>query len=69
MIKTQFPEYAIRTEADRRAIDLGYFWDETEALKVKTFIESFCPQSKGGWSGPIDLLDFQWRDIIAPFYS
>lgn len=63
------PPDQIKTKADERAIELGYYWDDTEAIKVKNFVSKYCPQSKGGWSGCITVHDFQYDDIILPFYS
>lgn len=63
------PIWAIKTKADERAIELGYYWDDKEAVIVKKFIEKCCYQSKGGWSGLPTVLDFQYKDIIAPLYS
>lgn len=65
----KIPDWAVRTKADERALELGFYWDDTEANKVKNFIERYCHQTKGGWSKPPTLLDFQLEDIIFPFYS
>ncbi|CAN0374080.1 unnamed protein product, partial [Hapterophycus canaliculatus] len=59
----------IKNKSDKLAVVKGYVWDETEAIRVKNFIERFCPQSKGGWTGNITLLPFQLEDIIFPFYA
>lgn len=67
--KFHIPDWAVRTKADKAALEAGYYWDDTQAIKVKNFIERYCCQSKGGWTGLPELLEFQLQDIIYPFYS
>lgn len=63
------PDYAVKNKSDKLALEKGFTWDPSEATRVKNFIERFCPQSKGGWTGNLKLLPFQLEDIIFPFYS
>ncbi len=62
------PDWAIQTKADEKAISLGYFWNEDLANKVINFISRYCYQSKGGWSGPVELQNFQIQ-LLKRFYS
>ena len=60
----------IRTKSDEIALDQGCTFDIKAADKVRYFFEKFCRQSIGEWAGkPLVLLDWQWRDIIAPLYG
>jgi hypothetical protein len=37
---------------------------------VRTFFRKFLRHSKGEWAGkPFELLDWQWRDIVAPLFG
>lgn len=43
--RTQPPAWAVRTEADRRALAAGYYWDQDAADRVITFAEKYlAPQ-------------------------
>jgi len=55
---------------DELAIKEGYYFDETEPLKVKKFLETYCIQSKAPWAGkPLTLLPWQYEDLIKPLYG
>jgi phage terminase large subunit-like protein len=41
MPRTQPPPWAVRTEADRRAIADGYYWDQDQADRVIRFAEAY----------------------------
>jgi len=60
----------IRTDADERAVWDGCYFDVAAADRVGTFFPQFLRHSKGKWSGePFDLLEWQWRDVIAPLFG
>jgi len=60
----------IRSKQDEIAIEQGCYFDEAPALKVKSFIEKFCVQSKHPWTGkPLQLLEWQWEQIVKPLYG
>lgn len=59
----------IRNPSDELAIEQGCYFDEEAGAFVCDFIEVFCKQSKGKWSGkPITLLDWQ-RDLIMRLFG
>lgn len=48
------------SKLDQKAIELGCYYDQSSADKVKHFIEKFCRQSKGDYAGQaIKLLPWQ----------
>lgn len=60
----------IRTDADRRVVDEGYYFDIKAAERVRTFFKRFLVHSKGDWAGkPFELLEWQWEDIVAPLFG
>src|SRR5262245_50241071 len=60
----------VRTEADERAVLGGYWFDTAAAERVRTFFRKFLRHSKGQWAGqPFELLDWQWRDVVAPLFG
>jgi len=60
----------IASEADERAVREGYRFDFQAAERVRTFFQRFLHHSKGAWAGqPFDLLDWQWRIVIAPLFG
>lgn len=60
----------IRTEADRHAVAEGCYFDINAAERVRTFFAKFLRHSSGKWAGqPFELLDWQWKDLIAPLYG
>ena len=60
----------VRTPADETAVAGGCYFDLAAAERVRTFFRQFLRHSKGEWAGkPFELLDWQWRDIIAPLFG
>lgn len=60
----------IRTEADARAVAVGYVFDCAAAERVRTFFRRFLRHSKGEWAGQsFELLDWQWEEIVAPLFG
>jgi phage terminase large subunit-like protein len=60
----------ITSEADERAALAGYPFDVKAAQRVRTFFQQFLRHSKGQWAGqPFELMDWQWREIIAPLFG
>lgn len=58
----------IRGPADERAIEQGCYFDEEAGRFVVDFIQTFCRQSKGRWSGqPLTLLDWQVDFLMRLF--
>lgn len=59
----------IRTEADRAAVAAGCRFDFASAERVRRFF-GLLKHSKGRWGGQkFELLDWQWREIIAPLFG
>jgi phage terminase large subunit-like protein len=51
------PSWAVRTEADRRAIAAGYYWDQEQADRVIRFAERYIqPKFTAG-----DFRLFEWQ--------
>jgi phage terminase large subunit-like protein len=64
------PDYAVRTLADRNAIAAGCYWDDSHYQHFKRWCAKYAIQSDGEWTGkPIEMLDFQERDIFGPMLS
>jgi phage terminase large subunit-like protein len=60
----------VRTNADCRAVEAGYYFDVSAAERVRTFFRQFLRHSKGEWaSKPFELLDWQWQDIVGPLFG
>lgn len=60
----------VRSKADELAVDQGCTFDLRAADRVRIFLGKFCRHSKGEWAGkPLELLDWQWRDVIAPLFG
>ncbi len=60
----------VLTEADEQAVLAGCRFDIKAAERVRTFFQQFLRHSKGEWAGqPFELLDWQWREIIAPLFG
>lgn len=60
----------IRTIADERAADAGYWFDSTAADHAVGFIERFCHHSIGRWRGqPFKLMDWQRDEIVRPLFG
>lgn len=59
-----------RTPADERAARGGCRFDLAAAEKVRGFLAKFLRHGKGEWAGkPFDLLEWQWRDVVAPLFG
>ena len=59
----------VRNRIDEQAVDAGCWFDLAAADRVRKFA-SLCRQSKGEWAGkPVELLDWQWRDLVAPLFG
>ena len=60
----------IRTAADERAVEQGCWFDLAAAERVRALLPPFLRHSKGQWAGqPFELLDWQWRDVVAPLFG
>jgi len=60
----------IRSKADERAVAEGCWFDIRAANRVKEFFEELLCHSSGEWAGkPFVLIDWQWREVIAPLYG
>lgn len=60
----------IRSAADRQAVAEGCWFDIHAAERVQTFFRKFLCHSSGKWAGqPFELLEWQWRDVVAPLYG
>jgi phage terminase large subunit-like protein len=60
----------IVSEADERAVSEGCWFDLKAAERVRTFFRQFLRHSKGQWAHqPFELLDWQWRQIVAPLFG
>lgn len=60
----------IRSPADEAAVKAGCYFDLPAAERVRTFCTKFLRHSKGEWAGkPFHLLDWQWRDVVAPLFG
>lgn len=60
------PAWAVRTEADRRALAAGYYWDQEQADRVMRFAERYCSAKyAAGDGGAIRLFDWQRRFLSA----
>jgi phage terminase large subunit-like protein len=60
---------SIELKLDNKAKDLGYYFDQSAADHVITFIEKFCRQSKGEYAGkPIKLLPWQ-TSLLTRLYG
>jgi phage terminase large subunit-like protein len=60
----------IRSPADEKAVLEGCYFDLKAAERVRTFFRRFLRHSKGEWAGkPFELLEWQWRDIVAPLFG
>jgi phage terminase large subunit-like protein len=60
----------IRSPRDERAVLEDCRFDIAAAERVRTFFRKFLRHSKGQWAGqPFELLDWQWREIVAPLFG
>lgn len=59
-----------RSPADEQAVKEGCHFDLKAAERVRTFFAKFLRHGKGEWAGqPFTLLEWQWRDVIAPLFG
>lgn len=65
---SQPPKWAVRTPADRLALERGYYWDQRKANHVVTFTETFfkSPYVNGGLT-PIKLQPLQKRFLQSVY--
>lgn len=71
MAKKRVPKKYIRTEADKKAVSEGCWWDEAAGLHCIEFIETFCVYSKGDAEligQPVQLLEWQ-KDFLMRLFS
>jgi phage terminase large subunit-like protein len=60
----------VRSAADEFAVARGCYFDLAAAEHVRDFFRLFLRHSKGEWAGkPFELLDWQWKDLIAPLFG
>lgn len=60
----------IQGRADEKALAAGCRFDLAAAERVRKFFSVFLMHSKGQFAGkPFDLLDWQWRRVIAPLFG
>ena len=63
MNRTTPPAWAVRTEADRKAIAAGYYWDQDLADRVIAFAELYlCPKFI---TGEFRLFEWQKRTLMS----
>lgn len=59
------PDWAVRTEADRRAIAAGYYWDQAAADRIIRFAETYLiPKFT---EGEFRLFDWQRRFLMSVY--
>jgi phage terminase large subunit-like protein len=67
---SQITQAWTRSEADRKAVDRGCWFDLDAANHVVTFFEKFLRHSTGRWSGtPFTLQDWQKQDFLMPLFG
>jgi len=67
-MKKRVPARWIRNASDRLAVSEGCWFDEDAGVRVCSFVERFCCQSQGRWSGkPIVLMDWQRDWLMRTF--
>lgn len=60
----------VRSAADEKAVANGCYFDERKAERVVKFFSRFLRHSRGALVGkPFDLLEWQYRDLIAPLFG
>ena len=60
----------LNTVADAAAVAEGCYWDDADYRHFETWCETYAIQSQGEWANkPIQMLDFQERDIFGPMLS
>lgn len=60
--------YVPRTKADQRWLAEGGFYDESEPLKVKKFVETFGMMPDKPDTN-LSILDWVWEDVVCPLYG
>jgi phage terminase large subunit-like protein len=63
MVRTTPPDWAVRTEADRRALAAGYYWDQEQADRVITFAETYLAPKFV--AGEFRLFEWQKRTLMS----
>lgn len=60
----------VRTDADRKAVASGCYFDEAAGLRVVQFVETFLKLNKGKWAGkPFQLMPWQINDVLMPVFG
>jgi phage terminase large subunit-like protein len=60
----------VKSAADEKAVADGCLFDHRAGDRVRRFFREFLRHSKGEWAGkPFELLEWQWRDVIAPLFG
>jgi phage terminase large subunit-like protein len=57
------PDWAVRTEADRKALAAGYYWDQDQAERVIRFAERYI--SPKFTAGEFRLFEWQRRTLMS----
>lgn len=67
---TRSPRGSRKTRERPEAVP-GFVFDADRAQRVINFIQTFCVMSKGQqWAGrPMELMEWQKRDIIEPLFG
>lgn len=72
MVKRRRPKKRkpVNTVADQTAVDAGCYFDDADYQHFKKWCGTFAIQSQGEWiNKPLQLLDFQEKDIFGPLLS
>lgn len=60
----------IRSKADERAVEQGFWFDVNAAERVCEFFRKFIRHSSGQWAGqPFELLEWQREELVYPLYG
>lgn len=60
----------VQTRADELAVEMGFWFDESQAAYVVEWFARYLKHSKGRWAGQaFELLDWQRRDIVYPLFG
>jgi phage terminase large subunit-like protein len=66
MARSTPPAWAIRTKADRRALDDGYYWDQAAAEKIVRFAEAYVAvKYSAEEAGQFKLFQWQRRFLMS----
>lgn len=64
------PAEQIRTQADKIAVEQGYWFDADAVTKIETFVRQYCTLQDGRRVGQsVEFLPWVVRDIVAPLYG